>query len=146
MKEAKSGISRQESAALSPFGGEKPATAAFSYCTAKLQAEQLGGVAAGYFQAVSGVDGGAVEPLGGRDHIFIGVVHGIENAVGADFTHHIAQRRGAKHAAGGDVKVLTKILAQGELGFDLETEPGNSIVGAPNAEGQTFAHMAENNF
>src|SRR5579862_8274119 len=126
------------------FGGEQPATAAFSYCTAKLKAEQLDGVAAGYLQPVSGADGSAIEPVGGPDHIFIGVIHGIENAVSADFTHHIVQSRGAKHAAGGDVKVLTKILAQGALGLDLKTEPGNSIVSAPNGEGQTFAHMAEN--
>ena len=74
-------------------------------------------VGAPNLRTVRFANGGTVEPDSRFGNILVGIVDGIQNTVGADFEHHVRQRLCAKVAAGGDVKAIAQILAQGQLGF-----------------------------
>ncbi len=57
----------------------------------------------GDLKAIRFADRSVIEPFGCLGHILVGIVHRVQNPVGARFKDHVGQRLCAKGAAGSEV-------------------------------------------
>lgn len=99
--------------------------------------------AAGDFAAICFADWDVVEPVSRLNHVLVGIVHRVQNAIRADFEDHVGQRLCAKIPARGDEEVVPQVLAYGQFYFWPNSGPGYAMIHAPDAEGQPFPKMTD---
>ena len=100
----------------------------------RLKAEQLSRVAVHDLKAVWFADGRVIEPIGRLSHVLKRVVDGVQDAVRANFNHHVGQCLCTKIATSSDVEVLPQVLAYGQLCFRPNSGFGYAMVNAPNSK------------
>src|SRR5215207_5962558 len=112
---------------------------------AKIELEQVDGVAPADLHAIVLADAGAVEPVGGVVDVFERPVDREQKAVRSDLEDGIDQRLGAEIARRGQEEVGVEILADLLLGlvFRRRLDPAVAVIDAPHAVGQAFAHVTQ---
>src|SRR6185437_5033202 len=83
-----------------------------------------------------------VDPVHARRILDEGIVDREHHPVDAELGDAALQRRVGEEAAGRDVEMIAKSIAEGFL-RPLVAGPRQALVDAPEEEGQTLAHMAE---
>src|SRR5436309_2045195 len=112
---------------------------------AKIELEQVDGIAPADLVAIVLADAGAVEPVGGMIDVFERPVDREQDAIRSDFEDGIDQRLRAEIARSGQEEVGVEVVADFLLCLVLRRrlDPAVAMIDAPHAVGQPFAHGAK---
>src|SRR2546430_722045 len=114
---------------------------------AKIELEQVDGIAPADLVAIVLADAGAVEPVGGMIDVFERPVDREQDAIRSDFEDGIDQRLRAEIARSGQEEIRVEVVADFLLRLVLRRclDPAASVVDPPPAAGHAFAHGAPAN-
>src|SRR6185312_837508 len=111
-----------------------------------LEVKQSLCIATPNFFTVRIADRRVIQPVCRDRRVFEWKIHGVEDAIGANFSHDFRQCRCSEIAARRDVKVLSQIVTDGTLGAWLGSQgSGYAVIDTPDVAGESFSQMAENN-